>query len=667
MRTTLKRGVGRGASHNGNGKAVFPPGTLSTVTRYRQPPPSGSSALGLFGRILLVVFLVVTSLALAVSGGAYLYLHQSVASVRAHTKAVVRASHLLNTPLPHQAAVALVIGYDHRANEAKTDPSLSDTLMLVRADPVTDTISLLSFPRDLEVPIYCPATSDTKDDANDPGRIVSSENRINSAYSDCGPSGTLLTISHLTNVPISYLITVNFHGFKEIVDKIGGVWLDVDRRYYNKNTGAGYDDYANINLQPGYQLLSGAQALEFVRFRHTDDDLHRNARQQEFVRALREQISQNFSPLEIPSIVNTITKNVEVGAGGHSIQPKEVLSYALFAAGLPAGHLFQDHTLQQEVTCNNTCAASSSAMTDAVNAFENPSVESSKAANAAALGVKIKVKTPPPSKVTVTVLNGNGVQGAAANATYLLTERGYQTQVPPNGLEANGPSVFHSKIYYDPAQAGSQLAAKALQNLMQPADVEKLPRTPAILTRDPGSMLVVVLGQTFTGTIAPLQQSTTPTHVPAVVRSDTSDGVELLKPLEKKVDFPLLTPTVVERNSYPDTTPPDKAVRLYWIDPKKPGGRGTHKAVRLVFHNGNQYWGIEETNWTSAPALADRSFQRSVGGREMQFYYSGSHLHMIVFQSHGASYWVVNTLLDDLSNETMIAIAKGLKPLTSVK
>ncbi len=83
------------------------------------------------------------------------------------------------------------------------------------------------------------------------GHVVSSQNRINSAYSDCGPSGTVLTIKHLTNLPINYLITVNFHGFKEIVDKLGGVWMDVDRRYYNKNTGSGYDDYANINLQPG--------------------------------------------------------------------------------------------------------------------------------------------------------------------------------------------------------------------------------------------------------------------------------------------------------------------------------------------------------------------------------------------------------------------------------
>ena len=79
-------------------------------------------------------------------------------------------------------------------------------------------------------------------------------------------------MKHLTNLKINYLITVNFHGFKEVVDKLGGVWMDVDRRYYNRNTGSAYDNYANIDLQPGYQKLTGGQALDFVRFRHTDDD-----------------------------------------------------------------------------------------------------------------------------------------------------------------------------------------------------------------------------------------------------------------------------------------------------------------------------------------------------------------------------------------------------------
>jgi LCP family protein required for cell wall assembly len=657
MRTTLKRGVGRTAEHNGNGRAVFPPGTLSTVTRYRQPPAPATTAMGLFWRIVLVTVLVLSSIGIAVAGGAYLYFHQSVATVRAHTPSVVRASKSLDVVLPHHAAIALIIGYDHRLGLESAGPSRSDTLMLVRADPVTKTISLLSFPRDLQVPIYCGSSSH-----DSTGHIVVSQDRINSAYSACGPQGTVLTVKHLTGLPINYLVTVNFHGFKEVVDKLGGVWMDVDRRYYNRNTGSYYNDYANINLQPGYQLLTGQQALDFVRYRHTDDDLHRNARQQEFVRAFREQISQNFSYTELPSLISTITKNIEVGEGGRSLQGKEVISYALFAQSLPSGHLFQDRI--QNVQCQNTCTASETDLQNAIDQFQNPDVESSKTANAAALGIKVKQKTPPPSDVTVTVLNGNGVPGAAANASYLLSQRAYQVLDPPNGLAADAPTkVFHSKIYYDPAQKGSKLAAKALQNLMQPADVEKLPRKPGLIALDPGSMLLVLLGSTFHGSIAPIPVHNVPKHQPAFVRYDAYSGSQLLKQLGGKAGFPLMTPTVLERNSYLDTHSGDKAMRMYWID-----GRGKHKAVRLVFRTGgNEYWGIQETDWDGAPALSDRSFRHAIGGRELQFYYSGSHLHMIALNAHGASYWVVNTLLDSLSNETMIAIAKGLKPLTSVK
>ena len=664
MRTTLKRGVGRGAGHNGNGKAVYPPGTLSTVTRYRQPPPPERSAMGLFWRILLVTVVVLSSLVVAVAGGAYLYFHQSVASVRAHTASVVRAAKSLDVPLPHHAAIALIIGYDHRAGVESDRPSLSDTIMLVRADPETKTISLLSFPRDLEVPIYCGSSSH-----DSVGHVVVSRDRINSAYSRCSAQGTVLTVKHLTGLPINYLITVNFHGFKQVVDKLGGVWMDVDRRYYNRNTGSYYSNFANINLQPGYQLLSGQEALDFVRFRHTDDDLHRNARQQEFVRAFREQVSRNFSYTELPSLINTITKNIEVGEGGRSLQGSEVISYALFAQSLPSGHLFQDRI--ENVQCQNTCYVADSDLQSAVDQFQSPDVESSKAANAAALGIKVKQKTPPPSKVTVTVLNGNGVAGAAANASYLLAQRGYQALDPPNGLQADAPSkVFHSKIYFDPAQKGAKLAAAALQNLMQPADIEKLPRRPGLIALDPGAMLLVVLGQTFHGSIAPIPQHVVPKHQPAFVRYDASSAGDLLKPLAAKAGFPLMTPTVLERNSFPDTQPGDKAVRLYWIDCQKShcSAKHDHKAVRLVFRTGsNEYWGIQETDWDGAPALGDRSFRHAIGGRELEFYYSGSHLHMVVVHAHGATYWVVNTLLDSLSNETMIAIAKGLKPITSVK
>jgi hypothetical protein len=145
------------------------------------------------------------------------------------------------------------------------------------------------------------------------------------------------------------------------------------------------------------------------------------------------------------------------------------------------------------------------------------------------------------------------------------------------------------------------------------------------------------------------------------VRFDSSQALPLLSPLAKKVKFPLMVPTILERSSYPDHLYGDMPVRYYFI-------QGRHKAVRLVFKTaGNEFWGVQETDWADAPALADKSFRHSLGGREFDLYYTGSKLHMVVFHKGAASYWVVNTLRDSLSNETMIAIAKGLKPLTTRK
>ncbi len=174
-------------------------------------------------------------------------------------------------------------------------------------------------------------------------------------------------------------------------------------------------------------------------------------------------------------------------------------------------------------------------------------------------------------------------------------------------------------------------------------------------------MLVVVLGTAFHG-LAEAPQQVVPKHQPAYVRYDQSQGAPLLEPNVKKVNFPLLNPTVLERSSYPDTLSGDKPVRRYFIS-------GKHKAVRLIFKTaGNEFWGIQETDWTGAPALNDRSFRHSLGGREFDLYYSGSQApHGRPAPRSVRRYWVVNTLLDSLSNETMLAIAKGLKPLTTGK
>ena len=173
--------------------------------------------------------------------------------------------------------------------------------MLVRADPATDSISLLSFPRDMRVEIRCPGRTPYFD-------------KIAHAYATCGPQGSLQTVKALTGVQINYLITVNFRGFRQIVDRLGGAWIDVDRRYFNDRSGP--SGYATIDLRPGYQQLTGRQTLDYVRYRHTDSDLYRVARQQQFVKAFKGQIQESFAPTALPKVVNAITNNVEVAQGG---------------------------------------------------------------------------------------------------------------------------------------------------------------------------------------------------------------------------------------------------------------------------------------------------------------------------------------------------------------
>jgi LCP family protein required for cell wall assembly len=646
MKTTLKRGVGRSAGANGNGNAVFPPGPISTVVRYRQPPPPERSGLRTLVRILIATLLVVVSLGLAAAGGTYLWFHQSVEAVRAHSADVKETQKRLDLPLPGEAAVALVVGYDFRHGEDPT-ASRSDTLMLIRADPATKSISMLSFPRDLIVDVYCPGSTPVRD-------------RINSAYTRCGSKGTLETVRKLTGVPINYLITVNFRGFKQIVDRLGGVWLDIDRRYYNRNVGTAATNFASINLKPGYQRVSGANALEFVRYRHTDSDFYRLARQQAFVRAFKDQVAHHFDPLKLPGIVSAVTHNVEVGAKS-DFSERTVLQYALLAATLPGGHLFQVKI--EGVDGYAELHAPEGSIAEAVDRFENPDTGASKVANASALGKKVKTRTPRPEQTTITALNGNGVDGSAATASYLLAQRGYLTLLPPGNALPNAPiqDYFHSQIYFDKTQRGAREAAVALKKLVEPADVHPLPKDRALRALNPGAMLLFVTGTAFHGTMGTVRRVEVPKRQPAVVRADAGPGRDLLRPLASRVPFTLMAPTVLERSSYPDSSGGDMPVRLYYIDKK-------HKAVRLVFRTaGNEYWGIQQTDWTDAPALSDRSFHQKLKGREYDLYYSGKHLHMVALRNGDASYWVVNTLLDSLSNETMLAIAKGLKPLGRAK
>jgi LCP family protein required for cell wall assembly len=644
MRTTLKRGVGRAAngtngSANGHadGQAAAPPRIplppLSPMSRYggrRRHPLRIVGAV--FAWILVIVLVTIGGLA----GGLWLWGEQSLADTRPQTKEEKEAEKILDAvPPADQPAVAIVIGYDWRKKEWKKEESRSDTIMLIRADPRGKTISMLSFPRDLLVDI---PSCDGK---------PAYQAKINEAFTQGGTRCVIETVRNLTGVPINYFVTVNFEGFNKIVKNLGGVYMDVDHRYFNDNSSG--EQYSAIDLQPGYQKLSGPQALSYVRFRHTDNDFYRNARQQEFVKAVKHQISGLSGVFALPGIVDSIAKSVTVGSGGgKALDINSVLSYARLAYELPSGNLFQPRLENLTDNAYFQLSAPEGEIERVVSAFMDPDPHAGRKATTVATGGKPNQGPtgPPASRVSVTVLNGNGVAGAADDAAFTLQQRGYPAV---NGGNADTLDYFKTRIVFDPSVQGSRAAATTLARLF--GDAETVPVGGADPPLD--TMLRVIVGQTFHGTLAPAPRDATPTHEPPAVVNDAESVRPLVQQVQRKTDFKVLLPTVRESASHLSTLEGMRAYRL-----------AGHDAVRFVYNGPTEldYWGIQQTSWTDAPILEGPTLTKQIGGREYRLYYNGPKLHMVAFEENDAAYWVVNTLLDKMSNETMLAIAKGLQP-----
>lgn len=175
-----------------------------------------------------------------------------------------------------EAQTLMILGSDERYGDKKAGfKPRSDTIILVRLDPKKEATAVVSIPRDLKV--------DIPGYAND---------RINAAYELGGPRLTVKTVKKLFSRPgkpfaINHVINVNFGGFRRIINYVGGVYVDIDRDYFNDNSGG--ENFATIDVNPGYQKLKGQDALDYVRYRHGDNDLVRGARQQDFLRQLRSQ------------------------------------------------------------------------------------------------------------------------------------------------------------------------------------------------------------------------------------------------------------------------------------------------------------------------------------------------------------------------------------------
>jgi len=203
-----------------------------------------------------------------------------------------------------KAQTILVLGSDARYEDRKTGAKpRSDTMILVRLDPDQNAIALMSIPRDL---IGAPGLAPFE--------------KINSAYELGGERGMVRTLKRLLSTderpfPINHVVTVDFGGFRRAINYIDCVYADIDRRYFNDRGGPG--GYATIDIQPGYQKVCGKDALDYVRYRHTDNDLVRSARQQEFLRQARSQqgVRKVLDPTEIKTLARVFARYFDFDAG----------------------------------------------------------------------------------------------------------------------------------------------------------------------------------------------------------------------------------------------------------------------------------------------------------------------------------------------------------------
>ena len=550
-------------------------------------------------------------------------------------------------PVANAPAIALVIGSDHRYTDGSA-PARSDTLMLVRIDPRTHLISLLSLPRDLWVDI--------------PGF---GQDKINAAFSDGGPKTVLQTVKQLTGLRVNYLVGVNFHSFTSLVNDMGGVYIPVDQAYIH--TQAENDAlpegerWSVIDVPPGYQLLTGKDALAFSRFRHTDSDFYRNARQQTFLHAFEQKAAQRFHGISlsdlgaIKDIIHTIASNVDIAGANGGVGLHTMLNYATLAYS--SKHIISSRLQATTgmIGAASVVEATTQAVRQAVFAFTHPQDVRSPTNQLPTAPTKQKPKkhrwkpAVDPATVSISVLNGTLKTGEAATTAEALSKFGYTSS------SGNAPTQSYAQtwVYYG---AGHGKAAADVAHIMG-GNAPTAPMPAAIASAED---VVVVVGSDFSGTLAvAAPKKSTSRAFPPDITPDSQAYLSEFQARRHKVTFPLLYPTVTQNDS---EVPSSYPVRAYHIP-----NAGHHWSSLYAYFNmpntPGASWGIEETRFTDAPILADPSATRKIGPRTYRFYFNGGHIHMIAFIQSDTAYWVQNTLLDDLSNADMIAIAKSLRPV----
>jgi LCP family protein required for cell wall assembly len=520
----------------------------------KKPPPSGDPEAApkpkrYWLRFTLASVLIVAVSAAATATAVLLYL-DSIAEALSHNNVYSnKLKGYLQTVDGGAAQNILILGSDKRAG-VQEDGGRSDTTMLLRLDPDRNAIAVMSIPRDLKVEI--------------PGYGTG---KFNEAYAYGGPKLTLQTVKQLTGLPINHVVNVDFLGFVRAVYAIGCVYVDVDRRYFHSNEGVpASEQYAEINVQPGYQLLCGKKALQYVRYRHTDTDLVRSARQQDFISAARQRVSVQDLVFDQSGLIDIFTKYTT-----SDINDKETMLQVL--------KLF---------------LASRNA---AIKEVHFP----------AELGPSFVYTTPEAVNGAVNMFLGIEASGGSRGSL-------------EDGEEDSGKSKKKG------GRKGKKTKAKP-----EKPHLEKL--------KPPGSDGLV-----------PAREA----------------GELEAKSAARKLSsgFPVFYPSrlpsgayYAESNSYEHVQDP----RVYHL---KDTSEERHAAYRMVgvleLPDGTHYFGIQGIQgWPDPPILSNPSLTKTIHGREYDIYVDGDRVKMIAWHRGDNSYWVSNDLLQTLTNDQMVGMARS--------
>ncbi|MFZ4815216.1 MAG: LCP family protein [Phototrophicaceae bacterium] len=239
----------------------------------------------------------------------------------------------------------LLMGLDRRTGETGLQYR-TDTIMLVSLDPSTNTVGILSIPRDLYVPVAGYAELQR---INSP-MVLGEVQRA--GY---GPTLAMETVQNNLGIRVNEFVAVDFNGFIKFIDYLGGIEITLNYTLNDPTYPNMYYGYDPFYLAPGTHLLNGDLALKFARTRHGSSDFQRAERQQQVLYAVREKLLQPGVLAQMivqsPSLYTDFQQNVATG-----LTIDQMIQLLLFVKDVPRENITTG-VIDQRYVSNYTTAA----------------------------------------------------------------------------------------------------------------------------------------------------------------------------------------------------------------------------------------------------------------------------------------------------------------------